>query len=205
MEDKDVLMTGDVARICRVSPPTVIKWIDGGLLKGYTIPGSRTRRITRMNLINFMKEHGIPLIGLVSVKRRILIVEDDESLCEMLAKVFEQYEYFIETRFARSGFEAGVAVKSFRPHVLVVDIVLGEEDGREVVRILREDPQLATMRVIAMSGIIPKEELKDLLNAGYDDILSKPFTMAELVQKIGQLLEIELPAPKIDASKKKKK
>jgi len=157
-----------------------------------------------MNLVGFMKEHGIPLGGLATTKRRIMVVEDDEKFCDMLAKMFEQYEYFLEVQFARSGFEAGVGVKSFRPHLLLVDIVLGEEDGREVVRILREDSQLQAMRVVAMSGVIPKEELEALRDVGYDDFLAKPFTTSDLILKISQLLEVELPSPKGDVLKKKK-
>jgi len=53
--------TSQVARICKVSPSTVIKWVDGGLLKGYRIPGSRHRRILRECLIEFLEEHGMPL------------------------------------------------------------------------------------------------------------------------------------------------
>jgi excisionase family DNA binding protein len=58
---KMVFTTGQVAKICKVAPRTVIKWFDAGKLKGYKIPGSNDRRIPREALIRFLTEHGMPL------------------------------------------------------------------------------------------------------------------------------------------------
>src|SRR5687768_16017987 len=74
--DKDVLTTGQVAKMCNVAARTVSKWFDYGQLKGYRIPGSKDRRIPRAQLIKFMKEHGIPLDGIQSGRPRVLIVDD---------------------------------------------------------------------------------------------------------------------------------
>ena len=57
---KKVLTTGEVAEICNVASRTVGKWFDGGLLKGYRIPGSRDRRIPVGELVRFMKAYEIP-------------------------------------------------------------------------------------------------------------------------------------------------
>src|SRR5215212_6303928 len=77
--DKDVLTTGQVAKLCNVAARTVSKWFDTGQLKGYRIPGSKDRRIPRTQLIKFMKVHGIPLNGLETGHTRILIVHNDED------------------------------------------------------------------------------------------------------------------------------
>ena len=58
---RKVFTTGSAAKACNVSPRTVTKWFDTGRLKGYRIPGSQDRRIPRDELVNFMKQHGIPL------------------------------------------------------------------------------------------------------------------------------------------------
>ncbi len=58
---KNVLSTGEVARICHVSPRTVQKWFDKKLINGYKIPGSRDRRIPRNELIRFMEENNMPI------------------------------------------------------------------------------------------------------------------------------------------------
>jgi excisionase family DNA binding protein len=58
---KSVLSTGEVARICHISPRTVQKWFDTKLINGYRIPGSRDRRIPREELIRFMQQNNIPM------------------------------------------------------------------------------------------------------------------------------------------------
>jgi excisionase family DNA binding protein len=67
---KRVFTTGQVAQICRVSPPTVAKWFDSGRLQGYRIPGSRDRRILRESLIRFLKENHMPL-GVLEEEREL--------------------------------------------------------------------------------------------------------------------------------------
>ena len=61
-----VFTTGQVAKICKVAPRTVSKWFDSGALHGYRIPGSKDRRIPLNQLIRFMKQHGMPLNGLMT-------------------------------------------------------------------------------------------------------------------------------------------
>lgn len=56
-----VYTTGQIARICKVSPRTVKNWIDSGKLKGYKLPSSGDRRVTRESLVHFMKAHEFPL------------------------------------------------------------------------------------------------------------------------------------------------
>ena len=77
--DKDVLTTGEVAKICNVAPRTVSKWFDSGQIKGYRIPGSKDRRIPVASLIQFMKDHGIPMDGVHSGKPRVLVVDDERA------------------------------------------------------------------------------------------------------------------------------
>ena len=60
--DDDVLTTGQIAKICGVSPGTVAKWVDAGRLKGWKIPGSGDRRIVCADLKAFLVVHGMPTI-----------------------------------------------------------------------------------------------------------------------------------------------
>ena len=66
---KDVLTTGEVAKICNVSLRTVIKWFDKGYLKGYIIPGTKDRRIPRSELVDFMKANKMPIRPLEQVNK----------------------------------------------------------------------------------------------------------------------------------------
>src|SRR4029077_9905867 len=94
---KDVLTTGEVAKICNVAPRTVSKWFDSGALRGYRIPGSKDRRIPVNQLIRFMKQHGMPLNGLMTGCTRILIVDDEQDIVEVLEKILEdEAKYEVE-------------------------------------------------------------------------------------------------------------
>jgi excisionase family DNA binding protein len=126
--EKDVLTTGEVAKICNVAPRTVSKWFDSGSLKGYRIPGSKDRRIPLSELVKFMRAHGIPLDGLSSGRTRVLIVDDDAEVVEVLRQVLtEQTNYEVTT--ATSAFEAGLACERAKPHVLLLDMHLGDDDA----------------------------------------------------------------------------
>src|SRR5947207_14680939 len=86
---KDVLTTGEVAKICNVAPRTVSKWFDSGALHGYRIPGSKDRRIPLNQLIRFMKQHGMPLNGLMTGCTRVLTVDGERDIVEGRAKILE--------------------------------------------------------------------------------------------------------------------
>lgn len=62
--EKEILTTGQIAKICKVAPRTVSKWFDSGRLKGYRVPGSQDRRIPKSYLIDFLVAHNMPLCGL---------------------------------------------------------------------------------------------------------------------------------------------
>lgn len=64
-QERQVFTTGQIAKLAKVAPRTVSKWFDSGILKGWRIPGSEDRRISRQNYLDFCREYNIPLIGYV--------------------------------------------------------------------------------------------------------------------------------------------
>lgn len=181
--EKDVLTTGEVARVCNVAPRTVSKWFDSGALKGYRIPGSKDRRIPVSELIKFMRAHGIPMDGLSTGRTRVLIIDDETEVVDTLRKVLtEQTQY--EIRTSLSGFEAGMECERFRPHVMLLDIHLGEADSRNVARIVRENDNLQMTRIIAMSGKLTDGQAGGLKAMGFEGLLKKPFQVRQVVEAI---------------------
>jgi excisionase family DNA binding protein len=180
---KDVLTTGEVAKICNVAPRTVSKWFDSGALPGYRIPGSKDRRIPLNQLIKFMKSHGMPLDGLMTGSTRVLIVDDEQDIVEVIEKVLED-EVKYEVEVARSGFTAGIAAEKFRPHVILIDLHLKDLDAREVVKSVRANPDLQLTKIIGLSGKVTDAEVKTLLGNGFDGFLRKPFNVRQVIQTI---------------------
>lgn len=180
---KDILTTGEVAKICNVAPRTVSKWFDSGQLRGYRIPGSKDRRIPLNSLIRFMKAHNIPLDGLQSGRTRVLIVDDESEIVDVLEKVLvEQANY--EVRTAHSGFESGVECEKFRPHVMLLDMHLGDIRGEDVLKLIRANNDLQLTKVIAMSGKLTDGQAQHLMQNGFDGYLKKPFHVRQVIEAV---------------------
>lgn len=180
---KDILTTGEVAKICNVAPRTVSKWFDSGQLRGYRIPGSKDRRIPLNSLIRFMKAHNIPLDGLQSGKTRVLIVDSESEIVEVLEKVLtEQANYEVLT--AHSGFNAGIACEKFRPHVMLIDLHLPDVNGEQVVNLIRQNSDLQLTKIIGMSGKLTDGQAQGLLQKEFDGYLKKPFHVRQVIESI---------------------
>lgn len=180
---KDVLTTGEVARICCVAPRTVSKWFDTGALRGYRIPGSKDRRIPMSQLIRFMKQHGMPLNGLMSGATRVLIVDNERDVVEVLEKILED-EAKYEVEVAHNGFEAGLLAEKFRPHVILLDMHLPDIDGRAVIEQIKANSELQLTKAIAMSGRLSEEEAQSLVACGFDAFLKKPFHVRQVIEAV---------------------
>jgi excisionase family DNA binding protein len=186
---KDVLTTGEVARICNVAPRTVSKWFDSGQLRGYRIPGSKDRRIPVQQLVRFMRAHGMPLDRLESGSYRVLVVSGSRDLTSSLESALTE-EAGYEVRLAAGAFEAGVAAEGFRPHILLVDVSLGTDVVKEIGRNIRQTPDLQGTRLVVLHDGLGEQELHALSLEGYDNHLARPFEMTALVQVIEDALAI---------------
>jgi len=184
---KTVFTTGEVAEICSLSQQTVIRCFDSGRLKGFRIPGSRFRRIPRDALIQFMKENNIPLDRIEMGRTRVLVVDDDPAIVEMLVELLERDGRFI-VQTAATGFDAGLRTREFQPDVIVLDYLLPDIKGNAVCRSIRSDESLKDVKIIFVSGAIDPGDVDKLFEAGADDFLQKPFSIEQLVNRITELV-----------------
>ncbi len=187
---KTVFTTGEAAKICKVSQQTVIRCFDSGQLKGFRVPGSRFRRIPREHLFAFMRENGIPTDALESGKRKILVVDDDVELVELITDVLERDGRF-EVRSVNNGFDAGMMVKDYKPDLIVLDVMLPDINGKEVCQRVRSDKAMDSVQIICISGMVEEDKVDGLRQAGANDFMRKPFEVDRLIERICQLLEIE--------------
>src|SRR5712664_124657 len=190
---KTVFTTGEAAKICKVSQQTIIRCFDNGQLKGFRVPGSRFPRIPREALYKFMKDNGIPTDALESGKRKVLLVDDDLELVELMTKVLQEDGRF-EVRIASNGFDAGMMVKEYRPDLIILDVMLPDINGREVCHRVRADVSMEDVRIICISGMIEDDKVQELKLAGADDFLPKPFDVDVRIDKMCVQLDIEVSA-----------
>jgi excisionase family DNA binding protein len=190
---KTVFTTGEAAKICKVSQQTIIRCFDSGQLKGFRVPGSRFRRIPRDQLFSFMKDNGIPTDALESGKRKVLLVDDDQELVELITDVLEKDGRF-EVRIANNGFDAGMLVKEYGPDLIVLDVMLPDINGKEVCQRVRKDHAAEEVKIICISGMVEEDKIADLKTAGANDFLHKPFEVDQLIERMCRLLDIETGA-----------
>ncbi len=187
---KDLFTTGEAAEICRVSQQTIIRCFDAGRLEGFRVPGSRFRRIPRQSLVKFMKENKIPLDAIESGKRKVLIVDDDAEIVELLTDVLDKDGRF-ELKTASSGYEAGMATERFQPELILLDYMLPDVNGNIVCQTIKKNPQFENIKIIIISGVVKQDEIEQLLKSGAEDFIRKPFDINELINKITVVLQMK--------------
>lgn len=189
LETKEVFTTGEAAAICKVSQQTIIRCFDSGRVKGFRVPGSRFRRIPREELVRFMKENDIPVEALNGPIKHILVVDDDPQIVELFIDVLgNDKRYKVKT--AMTGYEAGAMTESFKPDLMILDYMLPDINGNVVCKSVRANPTLATTRILIVSGVVNQSEIDELLNAGADGFVKKPFDIAALLKQIESILEV---------------
>jgi DNA-binding response OmpR family regulator len=142
-----------------------------------------------------MRDNGIPTDALDRGRRKVLVVDDDENLVELLVDALERDGRF-EVRSVNNGFGAGMLIKEFRPDLVVLDVMLPDINGKEVCNLVRGDKTMDDVRIICISGMVEQEKIQELRDAGADDFMKKPFDVDQLVSRVCQLLDVEAAALK---------
>ena len=186
---KNVLTTGDVAKICHVAPRTVSKWFDNGQLKGYRIPGSKDRRIPLSELIRFMKVHNMPTSGLAVGKIRVLIADSNDKTATVLAEALQnKADYEVQT--VHSNFETGAVVHKFAPHVLLISLLAEGIDATDVCKGIRTNEESQTVKIVAIANRLSDSEAMALLHKGFDGYVCYSDDASEVVKKIEEVTAI---------------
>ena len=189
MTSNKALGTHDIARVCHVSPPAVIRWIEDGKIPFFTTGGGH-RRVWDKDLVSFMRQHNIPIPPELEAAARvkILIVDDEPQNRRVIERVARLAYPEAEINEAVDGFEAGHKLHAFLPTLVVLDLRLPGIDGVRVCRMIRKDSRLRAIKILAITGNSIGESKRAALNAGADDFLGKPFNVSELTARLKGLL-----------------
>jgi DNA-binding response OmpR family regulator len=120
------------------------------------------------------------------VASKVLIVDDEPNIVLSLEFLMGQQGY--ETRVARDGEEALVEVERFRPDLVLLDVMLPRRDGFEVCQRLRADGW-SDLKILMLTAKGRDVEIEKGLALGADGYVTKPFSTAELVARVADLLE----------------
>jgi DNA-binding response OmpR family regulator len=117
---------------------------------------------------------------------KVLIVDDEPNIVLSLEFLMNQQGY--ETRVARDGDEALAEVEGFRPDLVLLDVMLPRRDGFEVCQRLRADGW-SELKILMLTAKGRDVEIEKGLALGADGYVTKPFSTAELVARVADMLE----------------
>ena len=192
MARRSSLSTGDIARHCQVTPATVVNWIKAGKLKVYSTPGGQYRMEVKA-FIDFLNENKFPIPEELAPasERRILVIDDDEDILKLAAESLEEYMPNAEIETSSDGYDGLLKIGSFKPHAIVLDLMMPRVDGAEVCRRLRGNTETKNVFIIAVSGLSADNELvRKVKRIGVDDFFTKPLKYEEVAKSLKRLLKV---------------
>lgn len=121
-------------------------------------------------------------------KSRILIADDNESNVELLEAYLTGLD--VETEVAVDGQDTLDKVASFRPHLILLDIMMPKLSGFEVCKKLKSDSQTKQIMILMVTALNELGDIERAVNAGTDDFLSKPVNKIALVKRVENMLKL---------------
>jgi len=190
----------EAATLLMISPVTLRHWALAGKLDFVTTPGGY-RRFAEDELRRFVSQylpaneslvtHVTPVYG-DDTAHRILIVDDDRQLTGFLVELLQSLPGVMQTEVANDGFDAGQKLQVFRPHTVLLDLMMPGIRRLDVCRKIKENPETCGTRVV-MTGYNTPENIIKAMEAGAEACLAKPFDKIQLFNAIvlGGLSAIE--------------
>jgi len=177
----------EAASYSAVSRWTIWKYVRSGELKAFRTPGGHYR-ILKTDLENFMRDKGMYSFpsGDGYRSKKILIVDDEPRILDLLKKMLSKSRYQIDT--ASNGFEAGIKVLQFKPDIILLDLFMPGMDGFEVSKKIKESPETASVKILVMTGFDSEENRARIMAIGVDGYMLKPLDMEALQNNIQRLL-----------------
>lgn len=128
---------------------------------------------------------------------RILVVDDEEDLCEILKFNLENEGYFVDT--ANSAEEA-LKMELTQYNLLLLDVMMGEISGFKMANMLKKNKATASIPIIFITAKDTENDTVTGFNLGADDYISKPFSLREVIARLR--LSFDAPAPHREKKRK---
>jgi DNA-binding response OmpR family regulator len=119
------------------------------------------------------------------MKKKILVVDDEDDILQFLELVLREKGYDVVT--AAGGQEALTRAQIEKPDLVLLDIMMPQMDGWEVLKLLRVDDETADIPVAMLSARTEAKDRVQGLQEGAIDYICKPFALQELLEKIGTI------------------
>ena len=183
--EPDWLTLGRAAKYLGMAQSTIRKWSDDGRLRAFYTPGGH-RRYRRVDLDQFLERGASTASRRVEGQRVILIVDDDDRLREFVRVNLEMEGYAV--REASNADEGLKALEDEPPDLILLDVMMPEVDGWEMLRRVQERHGVGAIPVIMFSGKVDEQSLKTAAARGAQGFVGKPFSPQQLIDSTKQLV-----------------
>ena len=184
MKDKNEFISiPKAAEKCGVDRRTMWRWVKLKKIPSFVTVGGH-HRILRSDIDALLEQSGLK--SAFSEKKSILVVDDDESVREILKERLTRKGYEVET--AADGFSAGLKAREMTPDLMILDLIMEGMDGFEVCRTLKADSSLKDTRILIMTGFDTPENRERALREGADGYLPKGGSFETIFKHIDELL-----------------
>jgi len=178
------LSTFDVAAMLDVDPGSVANWIDSGLLRAHRTPGGH-RRVAAEDLLEFLREHNMPIPPELEARPvRVVVVDDEPAVTEMIARAIRSEHPDYEVAEAHDGFKAGSIIATLKPDVVILDLRMPGMDGFEVCKSIKSEQATRHSTVIAVTAYDSEENTRRIMDCGAAACLPKPLDLSELLRRV---------------------
>jgi excisionase family DNA binding protein len=179
-KDKEYLTSLEIADLLMVTTATVRQWAQKGKLPAQITPGGH-RRFYIKDVEHFAASMGIDIHARKGNKEtRILVVDDDSGMRNLVVEFLENEIEGVLVDSASNGFEAGQKIVQFEPIIAIIDVMMPGINGVEVCKLVRANPDLRNIKIIAMTGYFSDSNVSAVMDAGADVCLKKPLDFDEL-------------------------
>ena len=181
------ITTGKAARRCGVGINTMKRWIQNGELKCVITPGGHWR-IAEDEFQRFMDalqvDHFKP-----SAAYKVLLIEDDTAMCSLIEGAFELANFDVSFDYACDGYSGLMKIGAMQPDLIVLDIMLPEINGLELMQRIRTSEVSRDARILVITGAGDRRLVKRALDKAQPDALfHKPFNVEQLIDTAYTLL-----------------
>lgn len=187
--DDEIITVTEAAKLCKVTRATIWRWIKSGVLTAGVTAGGHYR-IFRKDLHTLIESKEMLNCSRTEIKKhKILIVDDDPSVRKFFIAAFMKNGFEVDA--ASDGFEAGIKIVTFQPHIVILDLYMPKLDGFEVCRQLKNNNSTSTIKIIAISGYENQKNREKILSCGADRFFEKSVDIKVIISETNKLIRSE--------------
>ncbi len=120
-------------------------------------------------------------------QKKVLVVDDEPFICRSLSFVLRKENY--EVFEARNGEEALEAIRTHRPDLVFLDVMMPKVNGFEVTELVKSDPDLRRTKIILLTAKGQDSDRETGRKLGADDYMTKPFSPTKILERAREILE----------------